>query len=245
MRSDPRAERARCLARLPDAGKENIAIFARAPRPCGSTAPRPQCAPTLLPSMRPLRHAAPVQRASPARRYARQSHRRFADVPIFLRRRLRQRLAFRPSRGARGRRRGAGVHRSGGGHAGGADLAAGPRRLERKALRAAGAHRALHRRARRGRRDSARPRRPQGEHLSAVVGRRRRARSGGRLAPGRAERDRLQRALRDAGGTEPRGASRRCSRRSPPPPAAPTRRASASSRFTPRTATWRTSFCRR
>ena len=37
--------------------------------------------------------------------------------------------------------------------------------------------------ARRGRRHSARPRRPQGEHLPAVVGRRRRARSGGRLAP--------------------------------------------------------------
>ena len=59
-------------------------------------------------------------------------------------------------------------------------------------------------------------------------GARRRAGGGGRLAPGRAEPDRLRRGLRDAGGTEPRGASRRCNWRSPPPPGAPTPPASGS-----------------
>ena len=104
-----------------------------------------------------------VQRFQTARRRLRQPDRRFADVPVLVGGRFRQRLAFRPSFCARCRRRGPRVHRGGGGDGRGADLAAGSRRLERETLRAARADRALRQGARRRARRSARPCRAEGE----------------------------------------------------------------------------------
>ena len=86
----------------------------------------------------------------------------------------------------------------------GAHLAAGRRRLEPRALRAARAHHALHRRARRRRRHPTGPRRAKGRRLSAVVRAGRRAGGARRLDAGRAERAGVRGGLRDARGAERR-----------------------------------------
>ena len=132
---------------------------------------------------RQLTHASPVQQTSHARRRLREPDRRFADVPIFFRRRLRQRLALRPSGRPGRRRRRARVHGSRRGHPRGSDFAPRPRRLERKAFRAARADRAIHRNSRCARWHPARARRTQGQHVSAGGRKRRRPGSIRRVAP--------------------------------------------------------------
>ena len=101
-------------------------------------------------------------------------HRRLADVPVLERRRLLERLALRPPRHARGRRRGAGHDGGDGGHGRRPHQPAGSRDLRRPSRRGAGALRALHPRAEDARRHAARARRTKGEHRAAVGRRRRR-----------------------------------------------------------------------
>ena len=71
--------------------------------------------------------------------HTQEPHRRLADVPVLERRRVRQRLALRPPRQPRGRRRRAGVHRSERGHRRGTHQPGRSRHLEGRARRDAAA----------------------------------------------------------------------------------------------------------
>ena len=137
-------------------------------------------------------HVAPLLAARAALRHLSQPHLRLADVPVLLRRRHAERMAFRAPGQPRRRRRGAGVRRGERRHARGPHHAVGRGHLVGSARARMGAGRRIHPRAGRGAGDPDRARGPQGLVQQAVAGRQAAGQGRGRVEDARAERGRVR-----------------------------------------------------